>query len=89
MGPSSVSEVGTVAKVCCQVGDGESAAVDMGTALAAEIGMEIRAWLMVAVALSVVAVLAAMIAAMAIAVTAKEISAVKAAHTKTAMVATV
>ena len=57
--------------------------------LTAEIEMEIGALSVVAVALSVVAVLAAMIVAMAIAVTAKEISAVKAAHAKTAMVAAV
>ena len=69
MGPSLVNEAGTSAKVCCRVGDGESAAVDMGMALTAEIGTEIRALSVVAVALSVVAVLAAMIAAMAIAVT--------------------
>ena len=43
MGPSSVNEEGTGAKVCCRVGNGESAAVDMGTALTAEIEMEIRA----------------------------------------------
>ena len=89
MGPSSVNEAGTIAKVCCRVGDGESTAVDMAMALAAEIGMEIRALFVVAVALSVVAVLAAMIAVIAIAVTAKEISAVKLAHAKTAMVAAV
>ena len=85
MEPSSVNEAGTGAKVCCRMDKLESAAVDTGGALT--VVTEILS--LVLVVLCVVAVLAAMIVAMAIAVTAKEISAVKAAHAKTAMVAAV
>ena len=87
-----MAEAGASTKVSCRVGNGESAAVDMGMALTVEIGTEIRALSVVLVALSVVevvVVLAAMMVAMAIVVTAKEIFAVKTAHVKTLMVAAV
>ena len=92
MGPSSVNEAGTSAKVCCWVDKLELAAVDTGaawTVVTEILSPVLVALCVVLVALSVAAVLAAMIVAMAIAVTAKEISAVKTAHAKTAMVAAV